>query len=250
MIEIEVPRASTTATLPSPPSCVSNESEIDLSKEGDISMLFKRRPRKSLADSDTVTTCANSFTSSFRSDRSDRPKQWKCVRFALDKNDDPLTEEFESSLTLTEKEKASMWWQPQEFKMFRRYCRKAAEIARTSNYPDEFTKAYDACSGKHIQDMAQFSHVSRVHVRGLEAVVFPALVRARKLVVRGVVKTQEKLPETMGPVERAKVLSATSRCLSGRARLLARVFGVGDEEVAKDCYYSMDSKSESNNDES
>lgn len=229
-VEIEV----ATPVKPAP------DTEIDLSNESDISLLFPRKTRKSLADSDTVTTFANSsFTSSFRS-KVERP--WKCVRFALDKDDEPITEKLDSEGPISEEEKALMWWQPLEFRMFRRYCRRAAEIARGSNYPDEFTKVYDACSGKHIPDMTQYCHVSRVHVRGLEAVVFPALVRARKLVVKGVVKTQEKLPDDIGPDEKAKILSATSRCLTGRAKLLARVFGVGDEEVAKDCYYSMDAK--------
>lgn len=214
------------------------ESSIDMSGDS-MSFLF-RRPKKTLADSDTVSTYANSsFTSSFRSNV-ERPR--KCVKFALDDNDEPLTEEFESEGPLSPEEVASIWWQPLEFRLFRRYCKKTAEAARQSDYVDRFTRVYDICSGKHINDLTEHTHISRSTVRGLEAVVFPALVQARKLVVRGVVKTQIKLPEYMSAEERARVISATSRCLTGRARMLARVYGVGDEEVAKDCYYSMAAK--------
>lgn len=154
----------------------------------------------------------------------------------------PVSQKFPGISALTSEEKSAVWWQPVDFKLMRRYCKRAAELARQSQYTDEFTAVYDACSGKHIHDMMEFCHISRSHVRGLEIVVFPALIQARKLVVRGVVKAQDKLPIEMSPDQKAKILSATSRCLSGRARLLARVYGVGDEEVAKDCYYSMGNK--------
>lgn len=236
----------------------SDAESLDLSK--DLSFLFKKSAasRSVHTDAETVaTTCTDSsFNASFLSssvveplslssvssvpicerDEDDR----KTVRFAVDGEDEVLVEAFEAEGPLSEAEKKAMWWQPIEFKLFRRYCKKAAEVARKSDYPDDFTKVYDACSAKHVQDITELCHISRAHVRGLEVVVFPALVQARKLVVKGVVKTQEKLPANMQPDHRQRIISATSRCLTGRARLLARVYGVGDEEVAKDCYYAID----------
>ncbi|GKY92239.1 hypothetical protein MPSEU_000195100 [Mayamaea pseudoterrestris] len=163
----------------------------------------------------------------------------KNVNFILDQHGNVACAYLESEGSLTEEEKQAVWWQPMEFKLFRRYCKKAAQLARNSEYSENFTKVYDACSKSHITDVHEHCHISRTHARGLEVVVFPTLVQARKLVVKGVVKTQEKLPKSMDFDQRAKVLSATSRCLTGRSRLLSRVFAVGDEEVAKDCYYSM-----------
>jgi hypothetical protein len=163
----------------------------------------------------------------------------KQVRFRLDTDGHVLCAYLNSEGLLTDEEKQAVWWQPMEFKLFRRYCKKAAQLARNSEYSEQFTKVYDACSQKHITDVREHCHISRTHARGLEVVVFPTLVQARKLVVKGVVKTQEKLPPSMDADQRVKVLSATSRCLTGRSRLLSRVFAVGDEEIAKDCYYSM-----------
>lgn len=163
----------------------------------------------------------------------------KKVEFRLEEGGNVFCAYFEPEGPLSDEEKLAVWWQPMEFKLFRRYCKKAAQIARNSEYADHFTKVYDACSQKHITDVREHCHIARTHARGLEVVVFPTLVQARKLVIKGVVKTQEKLPATMDADQRAKVLSATSRCLTGRSRLLSRVFAVGDEEVAKDCYYSM-----------
>jgi len=212
---------------------------MDLTRDFDYSFLFLRG-KKSLADSDTITTCANSSFANYSYLNTsfaihERPQ--KCVRFAFDKDDDVMVEEFEAEGPLTDEEKVSMWWQPLEFKIFRRYCKKAAEIARKSKYVNEFTRVYDACSAKHLQDVTELCHISRVHVRGLELVVFPTLCRARKLVIRGVVQTQDRLPDGMDVEERAKILAATSKCLTGRARMLARVLGVGDEEVAKECSF-------------
>jgi hypothetical protein len=161
------------------------------------------------------------------------------VRFLLDDDGNVVCAYLPSEGPLTDEEKQAVWWQPLEFKLFRRYCKKAAQIARNSEYAEHFTKVYDACSQKHITDVREHCHIARSHARGLEVVVFPTLVQARKLVVKGVIKTQEKLPASMDADQRAKVLSATSRCLTGRSRLLSRVFAVGDEEIAKDCYYSM-----------
>jgi len=234
--------------------------ELDLNDLMHDSFVFhhngRRRKAKTLADSDTISTCANSsFTSSLMLERSTShgnpasslPLR-KCVRFDLSCGDgEPFCEEFEpKDGCITDEERVATWWQPMEFQLFRRYCRRAAEIARKSkDYPDKFARVYDACSSKNnVGDglSAEFSDVSRVSVRGLEAIVFPALVQARKLVVKGVVQTQQKLAadSSMGFEERAKILSSTSRCLTARSRVLARVFGAGDEEVAKDCYYSMD----------
>jgi len=232
------------------------DTEIDLNDLLHDSFVFhhngRRKANKTLADSDTVSTFANSSfaSSSFRSDallsrqgssscNSDQ-QQRKSVRFGLDGDGEPFTEEFEAEGPITDEEKLAMWWQPMEFKLFRRYCKRAADIARKSDYADKFTEVYDACSEKHIQDLTEFCDVCRVSVRGLEAIVFPTLVQARKLVVHGVAMTQSKLDPTLSYDEKAKVIAATSKCLSGRARVLARVFGVGDEEVAKDCYYSME----------
>ena len=163
----------------------------------------------------------------------------KGIEFILDDDGNVFCDYLEPEGPLTEDEKQAVWWQPMEFKLFRRYCKKAAQLARNSEYAEHFTKVFDACSQKHITDVREHCHISRTHARGLEVVVFPTLVQARKLVIKGVVKTQEKLPATMDADQRAKVLSATSRCLTGRSRLLSRVFAVGDEEIAKDCYYSM-----------
>lgn len=163
----------------------------------------------------------------------------KNVQFLLDEYGNVVSDYLDAEGPLTEEEKQAVWWQPLEFKLFRRYCKKAAQIARNSEYAEHFTKVYDACSQKHITDVREHCHISRTHARGLEVVVFPTLVQARKLVIKGVVKTQEKLPATMDAEQKAKVLSATSRCLTGRSRLLSRVFAVGDEEVARDCYYCM-----------
>ena len=163
----------------------------------------------------------------------------KGVEFILDEDGDVFCDYLEPEGPLTDDEKQAVWWQPMEFKLFRRYCKKAAQLARNSEYAEHFTKVYDACSQKHITDVREHCHIARTHARGLEVVVFPTLVQARKLVIKGVVKTQEKLPTAMDADQRAKVLSATSRCLTGRSRLLSRVFAVGDEEIAKDCYYSM-----------
>jgi hypothetical protein len=162
------------------------------------------------------------------------------IRFLLDTDSDSVyCEYFPAPPPLSAQEKQAVWWQPVEFKLFRRYCKKAAQLARNSDYANDFTKVYDACSAKHITDISEHCHISRTHVRGLEVVVFPALIQARKLVVKGVVKTQDKLPPGMTAEQKQKVLSATSRCLTGRARLLARVYAVGDEEVAKDIAYAF-----------
>ena len=215
------------------------DSSVDLSsREFDYSMIF-RKGKKSLADSDTITTCANSSIANFSylngsfAICNERPA--KCVRFAYDREYEILVQEFESEGPLTESEKADVWWQPAEYKTFRRYCRKAAEAARETKYVAEFTRVYEACSAKYLPDVTELCHISRPHVRGLEPVVFPSLCKARKLVIQGVVQTQELLPAGMGGDERAKVLAATSKCMSGRARMLARVLGVGDEEVALEC---------------
>ena len=210
--------ASTATTSSSTPSLVSNE-----------------QPR--------ANTSVNSAPTSSVPATGLNPKRGRRVHFFDDsESGSPVSHKFPGIAALTPEEKSAVWWQPVDFKLMRRYCKRAAELARQSQYTDEFTAVYDACSGKHIHDMMEFCHISRSHVRGLEIVVFPALIQARKLVVRGVVKAQDKLPIEMSPDQKVKILSATSRCLSGRARLLARVYGVGDEEVAKDCYYSMGNK--------
>jgi len=252
-------------TIPAlePPS--DNDAEIDLNDLLHDSFVFhhngrRRRLNKSLADSDSLSTFENSsLASSFRSDALQR--QWsgtsqfqhgeqylpqrKRVRFGLDGDGEPFAEEYEADGPLSDEEKLAMWWQPMEFKLFRRYCQRAAEIARRSDYSDKFRRTYDVCGEKHVQDLTEFCDVSRVSIRGLEAIVFPTLVQARRLVVQGVVMTQSKIDPALTYDERAKILAAASKCLSGRARVLARVFGVGDEEVAKDCYYSMEKTSSS-----
>jgi hypothetical protein len=215
------------------------ESSADLSRrELDYSMVV-RLGKNTPADSDTVSTCANSsianlsYLNSSFAINNERPS--RCVRFALRRDNEVAIEQIDSEGPLTEDEKALIWWQPAEYKVFRRYCKKAAEAARKTKYVDEFTRVYDACSAMFVADVTELCHISRPHVRGLELVVFPTLCKARKLVVRGVLQTQNLLPESMGEDERAKVLAATSKYMSGRARMLARVLGVGDEEVAREC---------------
>jgi hypothetical protein len=201
-------------------------------------MVF-RFGKNALADSDTVTTCANSsiancsyLNSSFALNN-ERPA--RTVRFALHKDHEVLIEEIESEGPLSDDEKAAMWWQPIDYKAFRLHCKKAAEVARKTKYVEEFTRVYDACSAKFVADVTEICHISRSRVRGLEAVVFPTLSKARKLVIQGVIKTQQFLPDGMEDDDRSRVLAATSKCMSGRARMLARVLGVGDEEVALEC---------------
>jgi len=244
-IEVDIPE------LLSEPGGRGEKEDMSLTELMQDSFVFHHNGRKrvkSLDESDTVTTFASSsFGASFRDsqhERSPSPTRRR-VRFSLDADDEPYCEEFESAGPITEEEKLSMWWQPMEFKLFRRYCKRSADIARKSGYAENFQQVYAACAKGHVDDAAEMgSTISRISVRGLEAVTFPTLVQARRLVVKGVVNTQRKLDRNMSYEERAKVLRASSRCLTGRAKLLARILGAGDEEVAKDCYYSMDHKTE------
>jgi hypothetical protein len=216
---------------------------------GDIARLFQditvTDVKKELSEQDqtnsdhTGATMPSSSTSSSSSDTTQHQHQKKELQFMLDAEGEPFCEYFEIE-AWSDEEKPNVWWQPLDFKVFRRYCRRSADLARSSaSFVNEFTRVYDACCTDHVDNLLEFSDISRSHVRGLEIVVFPALARARKLVVKGVVTAQYEIPEDMDLEKRAKVISATSRLLTGRARLLARVYGVGDEEVANDCYYSM-----------
>jgi hypothetical protein len=75
-------------------------------------------------------------------------------------------------------------------------------------------------------------NLSETAIRGLEPKVFPETVTERRGIVRKVVAAQDRLPEGLAPEQQSKLLRAVSQNLTRRSRLLARLYGMGDANVA------------------
>ena len=74
--------------------------------------------------------------------------------------------------------------------------------------------------------------ISDTPVRGLEQRIFPETVAERQKIVARVVAAQKKLPEKLTADQKSKLLRAASQNLTRKSRMLARLYGIGDEKVA------------------
>lgn len=150
------------------------------------------------------------------------------MRFSLERN---CCLEPEGPLRKTEKEE--QWWGQSDFKLFRHYSKKEA-ASQDAAFLKDFGMVYDACvKGEVKKCIRECLKVSSSPARGLESIVYPALMRDRKLTIQGFLRAQTKLPENMDGDKREQVLASTSRYLTRQARQLAKVLGSGDAAVAR-----------------
>lgn len=186
----------------------------------------------SLAEEEESTSSSTLPDESVDSD--DSQSRRKGVAFLQDEAGQMIvTQQVASVEEITPEDCEILWYKSSEFKYFRKYCKKLATIAAASKYGKDFAKTYKACAKTESVDMEKYSKIANSAARGMEAMVSTQMVKDRKDAIRSVLKAQSKLPADMTDHERAIILSATSRVLSRHARILARILGTGDANVAK-----------------
>jgi hypothetical protein len=81
-------------------------------------------------------------------------------------------------------------------------------------------------------DDLQTLNLSEVAIRGLEQNIFPEVVAGRQDIIRKVLVAQERLPGGLAPERQSKLLRLVSQNMTRQSRLLARLYGMGDANVA------------------
>jgi HD-GYP domain-containing protein (c-di-GMP phosphodiesterase class II) len=167
-------------------------------------------------------------------------------------------------VTLTNEEKKQLWWDKQIKKSTRRAIRRyqsggsssvssvnknnAKEVNYNSSSDDDersvtslsrhdfaekYRQALDVCSSaKTVPLPEDIPTISDTPIRGLEHRIFPETVMARQEVVKKVVAAQRKLPPGLTADQQSKLLRAASQNLTRKSRMLARLYGIGDAQVA------------------
>eukprot|EP00527_Entomoneis_sp_CCMP2396_P004578 CAMPEP_0198150052 /NCGR_PEP_ID=MMETSP1443-20131203/49166_1 /TAXON_ID=186043 /ORGANISM="Entomoneis sp., Strain CCMP2396" /LENGTH=251 /DNA_ID=CAMNT_0043815245 /DNA_START=61 /DNA_END=816 /DNA_ORIENTATION=- len=171
-------------------------------------------------DGDSTAAESSSWTSSCSSScmEVDRPRR---VRFNV------FVEHSHAPEQLDEEDCASLWYNSEDFRYFKKYSKKLASIAKASSYRTELSSILDVCAGATNQDVTHCSRIANTAVRGLEVVVASDVMsRDRANAIRGVLRAHSEGAS-------ADHLSETSKALTRSARLFARILGNGDAAIAK-----------------
>ena len=167
------------------------------------------------------------------------------VAFQRDRYGRTVVHEYPSYLDeLTIEDRDAIWYKKHEYRYWKKYGKKLASVASDSKYGKDLEKVCKACSkagatdvGTNATDVVdRYSKIANSTARGLEVMVAPHLLRGRKGTIRSVLKAQDRLPSEMPYPERAELLRATSCILSRSTKILARILGTGDANVA-DAYH-------------
>ena len=213
-----------------PPLYLSDSGVIDSKEMMLKEPLFCKKIRVAVADSDT-TVCSLSESSASGGRR---------VVFKRDKYGRTVITEHPAGLEeLTPEDCEATWYKKSEYRYWKKYGKKLASVASDSKYGKDFEKTCKACSKTDIHTkelLERYSKIANSAARGLEVLVAPHLVKNRKGAVKSVLKAQSKLPTDMSYEERAELLRATSCILSQQTKMMARILGNGDANVANACH--------------
>mmetsp|Transcript_1801 Transcript_1801/g.4159 ORF Transcript_1801/g.4159 Transcript_1801/m.4159 type:complete len:482 (+) Transcript_1801:428-1873(+) len=191
----------------------------------------------------------------------------KCVQFRQDPECKRIIRKvIYGRAKLTDDERKQLWWNKQIKKSTRRaikrYQRSSTSIETKANSsassdddderdersvtslsrPD-FFRNYQAALALCTSTSAELKKggplntedipaISDTPIRGLEQRIFPEAVAERQKVVARVVAAQKKLPDKLTADQKSKLLRAASQNLTRKSRMLARLYGIGDENVA------------------
>jgi hypothetical protein len=139
-------------------------------------------------------------------------------------------------VTMTPEEKKALWWDKQLKKSARLAIRmyrhnRGSDGPSKEEFEQKFSQALALCRS-NCEKMEAIPMLSDTPIRGLEQKIFPETVQARQEVIRKVVAAQHKLPKQLAPEQQSKLLRAASQNLTRSSRMMARLYGIGDANVA------------------
>ena len=155
----------------------------------------------------------------------------RCVRF------DPVPQTIYGRFTMTEEEKALMWWDNEikrQAKQDVRRCRERVPKDGETSFVEQFRNALSVCNSENRLDAVPC--LTSGPERGLEQFLVPEIAEIRKRNIRMLVGAQKKFPARASRNKRAQLLAAVAKKLSKPSRRLARVKAHGDiQEVIGQC---------------
>lgn len=156
---------------------------------------------------------------------------------------------------LSKDELRSMYYSKKDFKAFKKDAQKLAQLTEAEEAQALYVRAFldvyhkSAAIETSPQDEGSTAEEARVAVsdraclplatapvRGLERHIFPGLVSDQKQVKKSVIRAQDKIPLSIEPDMRARILASTSILLSRQARHIARTVAHADSIVALSIY--------------
>ena len=173
-----------------------------------------------------------------------QPPKIKCSYFGLQRPE------------LSKDELHSMYYSKKDFKAFKKDAQKLAQLTEAEEAQALYVRAFldvyhksaavEATSQDDDGSRAEEAKVAvsdraclplaTAPVRGLERHIFPGLVNDQKQVKKSVLRAQDKIPLSMEPDMRARILASTSILLSRQARHIARTVAHADSIIALSIY--------------
>lgn len=161
---------------------------------------------------------------------------------------------------LSAEELHAMYYSKKNFKAFKKDAQKLAQLTDAEEAQALYVRAFldvyqksgaatDASSSSNGNSHQKSVEEARVAVsdraclplatapvRGLERHIFPGLIHDQKQVKKSILRAQEKIPASITPDVRARILASASILLSRQARHVARTMAHADSIIALSIY--------------
>jgi hypothetical protein len=191
------------------------------------------KEQKGQSDAVANTSTKNQSQRSPRSavSRKDKCRPRRRVRFIDQENGgsglhEVLPEPIPPASEMSMEEKSTIWWQPQDFAVFKKTARvisceiRRRQVASQTSYQSILWRTYDCCLKAKSEDMQAFDEMDRRHLfgwaevglcrRGLERWIIPQMAQDRQarkdMVIQGVLHLQKNVKEVNDPAQRAATI--------------------------------------------
>lgn len=186
---------------------------------------------ESCTDASQSAKCQSQTSPRSAVSRKDIGRPRRRVRFADHENGgsglhEVLPEPIPPASEMSMDDKATIWWQPQDFAIFKKTARvisceiRRRQVASQTSYQSILWRTYNCCLKAKSEEVEPFDELDRRHLfgwaevglcrRGLERWIIPQMAQDRQarkdMVIQGVLHLQKNVKDVSDPSQRAETV--------------------------------------------